>query len=116
VTQRTIPWTDPGHGAAAHGVGISNAGVSTLKHASFPAAEIKSATIISFPEKRKGFFARFLDALHHMRHMQARRALGQYRHLIDRTEQRAALVGSKAASMSIAERPPAHRASRSLSD
>jgi hypothetical protein len=61
-----------------------------LKHASFPAAEIKSATIIFFPERRRGFFARFLNALHHSRRMQARRVLGQYRHLIDRAGQRAA--------------------------
>jgi hypothetical protein len=77
------------------GWAIFNAGVSTLKHASFPAAEIKSATIISFPEKRKGFFARFLDALHQARHMQARRVLGQYRHLIDGAGQRAALDGQE---------------------
>jgi hypothetical protein len=76
--------------AAARGVGIFNAGVSTLKHASFPAAELKSATIIFFPERRKGFFARLLDALRHSRHMQARRVLGQYRHLIDRAGRRAA--------------------------
>lgn len=66
-----------------------------MKHASFPAVEIKSATIISFPEKRKSFFARFLEALHHSRHMQARRVLGQYRHLIDRSEQRGALDGQE---------------------
>ena len=95
MTQRTIPGADPGHGAAAYGVGISNAGVSTLKHASFPAAETRSATIISFPEKRKGFFARFLDTLRHSRQMQARRVLGQYRHLIDRTEARSALDGQE---------------------
>ena len=66
-----------------------------MKHASFQAADLKSATIISFPERRKGFFARFLDALRHSRHMQARRVLGQYRHLIDRAEARAALDGQE---------------------
>ena len=66
-----------------------------MKHASFQAADIKSATIISFPEKRKGFFARFLDALRHSRQMQARRVLGHYRHLIDRAEERSALNGQE---------------------
>jgi hypothetical protein len=31
---------------------------------------------------RKSLFVRLLDALHHSRHLQAQRVLGQYRHLI----------------------------------
>jgi len=53
-----------------------------LKHASFPAAETRSATIISFPWKRKNLFARVLDAMHQSRRNQARRIVRQYRHLI----------------------------------
>jgi hypothetical protein len=33
---------------------------------------------------RKSLFTRLLDALHHSRHLQAQRVLGQYRHLIAR--------------------------------
>ena len=34
---------------------------------------------------RRGFFAVLLEALHHSRRLQAKRAIRQYRHLIDRT-------------------------------
>jgi hypothetical protein len=53
-----------------------------FKHASFPAAETRSATIISFPWKRKNLFARMLDALHQSRRIQARNVVRRYRHLI----------------------------------
>jgi hypothetical protein len=53
-----------------------------FKHASFPAAETRSATIISFPWKRKNLFARVLDAMHQSRRNQARQIVRHYRHLI----------------------------------
>jgi hypothetical protein len=34
---------------------------------------------------RRGFFAALLEALHHSRRLQAKRAIRQYSHLIDRT-------------------------------
>jgi hypothetical protein len=63
-----------------------------VKHASFRAAEIRTATIVRFPrKKRKGFFASILGALQYSRHMQARRVLGQYRHLISDADPRSAI-------------------------
>ena len=46
---------------------------------------------------RRGFFAVLLEALHHSRRLQAKRAIRQYRHLIDRTGYRI-LCGSNARS------------------
>jgi hypothetical protein len=50
--------------------------------ASYSATEIRSATNISFPWKRKSLFARMLDAMHQSRRIQARRLVRGYRHLI----------------------------------
>ena len=68
------------------GGGLQDEGF-VLKHASFPAAETRSATIISFPWKRKSLFARVLDAMHQSRRNQARRIVRRYRHLISLEDQ-----------------------------
>jgi len=83
---------DPAHKSAARS-GACSVGVDhktrgfALKHASFPAAETRSATIISFPWKRKSLFARVLDAMHQSRRNQARRIVRRYRHLISLEDQ-----------------------------
>jgi hypothetical protein len=54
-----------------------------MKHASYPANGIDTAPAISIrPSRRTGIFAFFLGALHHSRRIQSRRALRQYRHLL----------------------------------
>jgi hypothetical protein len=77
-------------------------GVSTMKHASFPAT-IDSAVPVTSPpvssspvaappvaspeaSTRPGLFQRLLATLHHSRRLQAQRVLAQYRHLIVRPE------------------------------
>jgi len=84
VAKRTNTVVNAGHGLARGG--NFKSGVSTLKHASFPAAEIAAATKISSNSAPKGIFAAFLEALHYSRRIQARRVLHQYGHLISATE------------------------------
>jgi hypothetical protein len=70
-----------------------------LKHASFSAAATPVATISSGSTSSgstsksifASIFASILDALHHSRRIQARRVLGQYRHLISQDDPRQAL-------------------------
>jgi len=82
--QRKIAVIELGHGP--RGVGNFEKRSFQLKHASFPAAAIAPAATISSSSKPKSIFASIfasiLDALHHSRRIQARRVLGQYRHLI----------------------------------
>jgi hypothetical protein len=65
-----------------------------LRFAFSPSAGVRPARTVSFGGKRKSLFASFfaslIAALHHSRRIQSRRFLGQYRHLIDRGDQRAA--------------------------
>jgi hypothetical protein len=65
-----------------------------VKHESFSAAQVRSATVISFPWKRKGLFARMLDAMHQSRRIQARRVVRRYRHLISQDDRPGSAGGS----------------------
>jgi hypothetical protein len=76
---------------AASGGNSLNSGVQTLKHVSIPAAGVTPATTIPSAHRPKSVFASVLAALHHSRRIQARRILGQYRHLISHGDQRTAL-------------------------
>jgi len=90
---RTSTWTRSSHGV--RGVAnFFNSGVSSLKHASFPAAGITPVTAIPLGNKPKSFFASLLGALHDSRRLQARRVLRQYHHLISHGDQRSALPQS----------------------
>lgn len=58
-----------------------------MKHAQFP--PISDASVSSISSQRKsnsvrGYFSRFVEALHESRRLQAARVIGQHRHLIDR--------------------------------
>jgi hypothetical protein len=65
-----------------------------LRYASIPSAGVRPARTAAFGGKRKSlfmsFFASIVAALHHSRRIQSRRTLRQYRHLIDRGDQRTA--------------------------
>ncbi len=63
-----------------------------MTHASYSADGIETARpLISIrPSRRRSIFAFVLDALHHSRRIQSRRALRQYRHLISHGDQRIA--------------------------
>jgi hypothetical protein len=73
---------------------LSTAEFATLKYASLPSAGVRPARTAAFGGKRKSLFASFFTSLiavlHHSRHIQARRTLRQYRHLIDQGDQRTA--------------------------
>jgi hypothetical protein len=56
-----------------------------MRHASFSTSIASSTRAISQNKPtRKSLFALLLEALHHSRHLQAQRVLGQYRDLIAR--------------------------------
>jgi hypothetical protein len=68
-----------------------NRGVSSVRHASYPAAGLLSPSVlISRASKRRRLFAALLAALHRSRQLQTRRVLRQYQYLIAQAEQREA--------------------------
>ena len=64
-----------------------------MRNASYPATGMVSSVEVARSKrlpKRRSLFASLFDALHESRRLQAELIVGRYRHLIDRTQQRAA--------------------------
>jgi hypothetical protein len=57
----------------------------SMSDASLPSHAIVDSEAPSFQQsaKRRGFFAAFVEALHHSRRLEAQRILRRYQHLID---------------------------------
>jgi hypothetical protein len=56
-----------------------------MSDASLPSHAIIDSEALSFqrPAERRGFFAAFVEALHHSRRLEAQRILRRHQHLID---------------------------------